>query len=101
MTTKITTNSNLQERLVSWVSLIETSVLLPSPSKERNEAIYAFVTQFVPKDVEQEDINYFANNLTTDDVRILTILYSKYKFISFKNYIYILYYIITDDINNH
>lgn len=70
MTTKITTNKNLQERLVSWVALIEKSVLLPSPSKERNEAIYEFVTEFVPKDVEQEDINYFANNLTTDEVRI-------------------------------
>lgn len=67
--TKTITNPNLRNQLLQWIQLTKAALDCTSPSAERTDAIFAFVRTFVPPDVTEDDIDHFANNLVSDEVR--------------------------------
>ncbi len=62
-----TTNEGLQLALNGWKSAIDIAVSLPYGSEERNAAIRAFCLTFVPPDVNEEDSNAYADELSGDE----------------------------------
>jgi hypothetical protein len=67
MVAACTTNTALQEQLSQWTVQLEAINKLPSQTPERNAAIRAFVTGFVPLDVGEDDITGFGDSIFNDD----------------------------------
>ena len=67
MAAKRTTNTALQEQLSQWTVQLDAINELASQTSERNAAIRAFVTGFVPLDVGEDDVAGFGDSIINDD----------------------------------
>lgn len=68
MALRRTKNANLQTQLDAWVAALTAVSALPMDSPERLVACVEFCRTFVASDVEEDDVQYFANNIATDEV---------------------------------
>ena len=72
MSLRRTKNSNLQTQLDAWVAALTAVSALAMHSPERLAACVDFCRTFVTADVEEDDVQYFANNIATDEVNALS-----------------------------